>query len=181
MKQTILAKRYAKALFAVSREEGRSKEYSLSLNQLGLMCAQVPVVMDGLTNPLYPQEIRAGVMTTLLGMVESDQFLKNFCNLLVQKKRAGILPEIASEYQAIVDADENVTRGTVISATELSNELLDKVQTALEKITGKKVILTAQVDASILGGIVAKVGDLIMDGSIRTQLTGLNKSIIGSV
>ena len=136
--------------------------------------------MDALTNPLYPMELREKVMADLISGLQADQLMANFLNLVVQKKRADILPEIADEFQVLIDADQNISRGTVTSATEISGELQAKVQSTLENITGKKVILTSEIDPSIIGGIVAKVGDLVMDGSIKTQLAGLNESIKGS-
>ena len=180
MRQTILAKRYAKALFAVGQEEGKSEAYREALNVLGDFLNEYPEAMAGLTNPLYPMELREKVMAHLISELQADQFMGNFLNLVVQKKRADILPEIATEFQVLVDADQNVSRGTVIAASEISGELQAKVQTTLENITGKKVILTSEIDPSIIGGIVAKVGDLVMDGSIKTQLAGLNESIKGS-
>ena len=180
MRQTILAKRYAKALFAVSREEGTSDAYRETLNVLGDFMGTYPESMDALTNLLYPMELREKVMAQLVKALQADQYMTNFLNLVVQKRRADILPEIGAQFQALVDADQNVSRGRVIAASEISGALQAKVQTALENITGKKVILTAEIDPSIIGGIVAKVGDLVMDGSIKTQLAGLNESIKGS-
>ena len=180
MRQTILARRYAKALFAVGQEEGKSQSYRDALNALGDFLGSYPEAIDGLTNLLYPMELREKVMAQLISAVQADKLLTNFLNLLVEKKRAGILPEIATEFQSLVDADQNISRGKVVSAAAISEELQTKVQTTLEKITGKKVILTTEVDPSIIGGIVAKVGDLVMDGSIKTQLAGLNESIKGS-
>ena len=180
MRQTILARRYAKALFAVGQEEGKSQSYRDALNALGDFLENTPEAIDGLTNRLYPMELREKVMAQLISAVQADKLLTNFLNLLVEKKRAGFLPEIATEFQSLVDADQNISRGTVVSAASISEELQAKVQATLENITGKKVILTAEVDPSILGGIVAKVGDLVMDGSIKTQLAGLNESIKGS-
>jgi len=116
----------------------------------------------------------------LIKALGADKLMTRFLNLLVEKKRTDILPELAAEYQAIVDKDQNICRSNVISATELSEDLQGKVQATLENITGKKVILATEVDPSIIGGIVAKVGDLVLDGSIKTQLAGLNESIKGS-
>ncbi len=180
MRQTILAKRYAKALFAVSREEGKSEIYRETLNVLGDFLQKHPEAMDALTNLLYPMELKEKVMAQLISALQATPYMANFLNLVVQKKRGDILPEIAAQFQDLVDADQNISRGTVIAAMELSGELQAKVQSTLENITGRKVILTAEIDPSILGGIVAKVGDLVMDGSIKTQLAGLNESIKGS-
>ena len=180
MKHTIVAKRYAKALFAVGKEESKLEEFSRALNTLAAIYAEVPVVLDALTNPLYPLEVRGKVMEYLAGTVEADQLMKNFLNLLVQKKRAEALAEIAEQFQNLVDDDRNICRGTVVAATELSEELQAKVQSTLEKITGKKVILTSEVEPAIIGGMIAKVGDLVLDGSIKSQLAGLDESIKGS-
>ena len=180
MRQTILAKRYAKALFAVGQEEGKSEVYRETLNVLGDFLEKYPEAMDALTNLLYPMELREKVMAQLISELQAGQFMANFLNLVVQKRRADILPEIGAEFQALVDADQNISRGTVIAASEISGELQVKVQTTLENITGKKVLLTTKIDPTIIGGIVAKVGDLVMDGSIKTQLAGLNESIKGS-
>ena len=180
MRQTILAKRYAKALFAVGQEEGKSEVYRETLNVLGDFLEKYPEAMDALTNLLYPMELREKVMAQLISELQAGQFMANFLNLVVQKRRADILPEIGAEFQALVDADQNVSRGTIIAASEISGELQAKVQNTLENITGKKVLLTTKIDPTIIGGIVAKVGDLVMDGSIKTQLAGLNESIKGS-
>ena len=180
MRQTILAKRYAKAIFAVGQEEGKSEAFSQTLNVLGDFLKKYPEAMDGLTNPLYPMELREKVIAHLISELQADQFMGNFLNLVIQKKRADILPEIATEFQVLVDTDQNISRGTIVSASEIPGELQAKVQSTLENITGKKVILTSEIDPAIIGGIVAKIGDLVMDGSIKTQLAGLNESIKGS-
>ena len=180
MRQKILAKRYAKALFAVGLEEGKNENYRETLSVLGDFLRQYPEAMDGLTNLLYPMELREKVMAQLISELQTDQYMANFLKLVVQKKRADILPEIATEFQALVDADQNISRGTLVTAAEISGDLQAKVQATLENITGKKVILTAEINPTIIGGIVAKVGDLVMDGSIKTQLAGLNESIKGS-
>ena len=179
MKQTILARRYAKALFAVSKEEGKFDEYNDALQGLNEVFASDSGLADSLTNPLYPMDVREKVMEGIVASMGVDKVMGNFLNLLVEKKRAGVLPEIAEEFQIMVDEEKNVSHGSVVSAVELSDELQAKVQATLEKLTGKKVELTTSVDPSIIGGVIAKVGDLELDGSIRTQLASLKDSIKG--
>ncbi len=180
MKNTVIAKRYAKALFAVGKEGNAFADFTKTLNAMAELFVGMPEVADALTNPLYPVEAREKVMEHLLLSMQVSQVLGNFFKLLVQKKRANILPDIAAVFQAMVDADNNMCQGTVVSAMELTPELSAKVKATLEKITGKQVVLTARVDPSIIGGIVAKVGDLVLDGSIKSQLAGLKESIKGS-
>ncbi|MBU0673238.1 MAG: F0F1 ATP synthase subunit delta [Proteobacteria bacterium] len=180
MKNTVLAKRYAKALFAVGKEENALEEYSRSLTELAGLSVEIPELLDGLTNPQYPQDVREKVMVYLVGVIQAPQLMVNFLNLLVLKRRANVLSDIAEVFQQMVDAENNRCQGIVVSATELGAELNEKIKATLEKLTGKQVIMQNQVDPSIIGGIVAKVGDLVLDGSIKTQLTGLKESIKGS-
>ncbi|MGB3209895.1 MAG: ATP synthase F1 subunit delta [Desulforhopalus sp.] len=179
MKQTILAKRYAKAIFTVGQEQEKYEEYNTVLQGLANLYATHPEVTDALTNPLYPMDVKENVMKGIVSSMKVDKIMGNFLNLLVQKKRAEILPEIALAYQTMVDEAKNLSHGNVISAIELSGELKENVQKVLEKLTGKKVELTTSVDPTILGGIIAQVGDLVLDGSIKTQLAGLKDSIKG--
>ncbi|MCI5129813.1 MAG: ATP synthase F1 subunit delta, partial [Candidatus Electrothrix sp. AUS3] len=79
----------------------------------------------------------------------------------------------------MLDLEKNISHGRVTSAIELDDVLLGKIQAKLEDITGNKVILETQVDPSLIGGMIARVGDLVLDGSIRTQLNGLKESIKG--
>jgi F-type H+-transporting ATPase subunit delta len=124
-------------------------------------------------------DVKEKVMQGIVASMKVDKIMGNFLNLLVQKKRAQILPEIAVAYQTMVDEAKNISHGNVISAIELSDQLKANVQKILEKLTGKKVELTTSVDPSIIGGIIAQVGDLVLDGSIKTQLAGLKDSIKG--
>ncbi|MEK6201176.1 MAG: F0F1 ATP synthase subunit delta [Desulfobulbaceae bacterium] len=179
MKQTILARRYAKALFAVGKEDGNYEGYNEALQGVAGLYVSHPEVSDALTNPLYPLDTRQKVMAGMVVSMGVEKIMANFLNLLVEKKRAGILPEVAEEYQTMVDNEKNVSHGSVVSAIELSEALQNKVRATLEKLTGKKVELTTSVDPSIIGGIIAKVGDLELDGSIRTQLASLKDSIKG--
>ncbi|WP_267926865.1 ATP synthase F1 subunit delta [Desulfolithobacter dissulfuricans] len=179
MKQTILARRYTKALFSLGKEQGKAEEYAEKLSEIAALFEEAEGVADALTNPLYPLEARQKVMAKIAESAGADAILTRFLDLLVEKKRAGILPDIALEMKAMVDREQGISHGSLISAIQLDASLLEKIQATLEKITGTKVILETQVDPSIIGGIIAKVGDLVLDGSIKTQLNGLKESIKG--
>ena len=178
MRQTILARRYAKALFSLGADQGKNEGYSEALAAIAELYKEESIA-NALVNPLYPLEARQKVMAKIAESAKADTILTSFLNLLVEKKRADILPDIAHEMQVMVDQEQNISHGTVVSAIELDDGLKEKIQQTLEKITGNKVILETSVDPSIIGGIVAKVGDLVLDGSIKTQLYGLKESIKG--
>lgn len=181
MKNSILARRYAKALFTVGKEEAAVDAYALALSELSALYSGTPEVKDALVNPMYPIDVRVKMVQDLMPALGATQVVTNFMTLLVQKKRAAFLPEIAESFQVLVDEDNNICRGTVVTATELSSTLLGKVEAAMIVLTGKKVSLATSVDPEIIGGFIAKVGDLVLDGSIKSQLEGLKESIKGSV
>ena len=180
MNNTVLAKRYAKALFQVGKEENALEKFSKNLTEMAQLYADYPEVADGLTNPMYPQEVREKVMEHLVKAMKASSMLANFFNLLVQKRRTDVLPDIAQVFLTLVDEENNVCQGTVVSASKVSAGLNKKIKATLEKITGKQVVVANEVDPSIIGGIIAKVGDLVLDGSIKSQLKGLEESIKGS-
>jgi len=180
MKNAVLANRYAKALFSVAQEANAFDEYAKSLNEIAAAMLAQPEVKDGLTNPMYPVDVRCKVMAHIAQAQGASLVIKNFLDLVVMKKRAAFLPEIAEAFQILIDAQRNICQGSVVTAMPLSAELNDKLQATLERLTGKKVVLSTKVDPTILGGIIAKVGDLVLDGSIRSQLQGLKESIKGS-
>ncbi|MCK5192624.1 MAG: F0F1 ATP synthase subunit delta [Desulfobulbaceae bacterium] len=180
MKNEILAKRYAKALFVVGTEENALDDYTETLQAFADLYVSTPEVVDGLTNRVYPADVRQKVMTEIVKSAGVSNIMANFLNLLAEKNRANVLPEIAASFQAMVDEERNICQGTIISAKELQPAMQEKAKETLEKITGKQVVLKTEIDESIIGGIIAKVGDLVLDGSIKTQLEGLKESIKGS-
>lgn len=179
MKNTVLARRYAKALFLVAKESDAVAAYRKELEEIAAAYAAEPALRDGLNNPMYPVDVRAKVMEYLADGLGVDAVMRRFLLLLVDKKRSAVLPDIAESFAAMDDADRKVCKGTVTTAVQLDDELAERVRLALEKLTGKTVILESKTDPSILGGIVAKVGDLVLDGSLKTQLHELKESITG--
>ena len=148
MKNTVLARRYAKALFQVGKEEKALDKFSKILNEISKVFTDTPEVVDGLTNPMYPQEVREKVMAHLVKSAKAPEMMGNFLNLLVQKRRAGVLPDIAEVFQSMVDQERNVCQGTVISASKVSGSLNKKIKATLEKITGPQ---DREIGASTIG------------------------------
>jgi F-type H+-transporting ATPase subunit delta len=169
-----------KRSFLWEKSKGKRKSTATCWSALASLYAdEAAGIGDAVTNPLYPLDVRQKAMAKIAESMQADALMASFLNLLIEKKRADILPDIAEAMQVMVDKDQNISHGSIVSAVELDNALLGKIQATLEKLTGNKVILETQVDPSIIGGILAKVGDLVLDGSIKTQLNGLKESIKG--
>jgi F-type H+-transporting ATPase subunit delta len=100
-----------------------------------------------------------------------------FLMLLFEKGRIPFLVSINDFFQKLADELKGVARASLVSATELSAETIEKIRAALSKRTGKEVILEVEQDSGLIGGIVTKIGDLVLDGSIKTQLLNMKESL----
>ena len=101
----------------------------------------------------------------------------SFLLLLFEKGRIGFLDSINGFYQKLADELKGVARASIVSATVLSTEAVEKIRLALSKMTGKEIVLKLEEDVDLIGGIVTRVGDQILDGSIKTQLFNMRESL----
>jgi F-type H+-transporting ATPase subunit delta len=103
--------------------------------------------------------------------------MKSFLLLLFDKGRFGFIHTINDFYQKLADELKGVLRASLVSATKLSSETVEKIRTTLSTRTGKDIILEVDQDPGLIGGIVSRIGDLVLDGSIKTQLLNMRKSL----
>lgn len=174
--QTI-ARRYAEALMALGREDGEYEKYGEELAGFASLMAETDLD-EALVNPLYPETVRRKILQEVIGKLELSKTVTNFLYLLLDKGRIAHAPAISDRFQRMVDEANNVKRATVTTAAGVSDKVLTQVKESLEKMTGHTVIVETKEDPAIIGGIVARVGDLTLDGSIRTQLDNLKESLI---
>ena len=97
--------------------------------------------------------------------------------LLFDKGRIGFISSISDFYQKLVDELKGVARASLISATELTSEIIEKIRNSLSKRTGKDIVLEVEQDPGLIGGIVTRIGDLVLDGSIKTQLLNMRETL----
>jgi F-type H+-transporting ATPase subunit delta len=169
-----IAKRYAKAFFEIAAEEGLYEKYYEELKSFSALLKESESLKEFLANPIFDQTDKRSVVATLIERIKLSQITTNFLNLLVDKRRIGILPEIEDCYRILMDSALKKVRVSVKSAFPLSSELKDKLQKKLEELTGKEVEMSLAEDASLLGGIIVRVGDTLYDGSIKTQLNNIS-------
>ena len=103
--------------------------------------------------------------------------VKNFLKLLIEKNRIGALPAINDYYARLTDELSNITRAEIIAARPLNEGARSKLIGALRSFTSKDVRAEVKADESLIGGVVVRIGDLVLDGSIRAQLEGLKESL----
>ena len=179
MIDTTLAKRYAKALVGIGQEESALERYGEDLATITDLVGTSPEFHEVLVNPVFTKEDKKRISGDILGRLGTDAMVTNFVFMLIDRKRIDQLAGIEKAFRSEVDAINGITRGEVISAEPLSEDALLRVTDALSGISGKRVLVTTDVDASLIGGLVAKVGDMVFDGTIRTQLNQLKESLKG--
>ncbi len=177
MSSKILARRYANALLAVGKEDGQFLQYGEELNEFAGLLKENKQLLDALSNPLYKVKSRKAVLSFLLDRSKYSPMVTNFINLLMEKGRIRFVAGITERYGELTDSIQNIARATLVSAVKLPEDTVDRVKEAVEKITKKTIRLQSEVDPALIGGIVTRVGDLIFDGSVRSQLESLKKSL----
>ncbi len=177
MTSKVVAKRYAKALFVVAKEDNQLETYQQEINEFAGMLRESPELRDSLTNPVYPADMKTRLMIDLAGQMKLSPILSNFLKLLVEKRRILYAPDIALLLQKLTDEYLGIKRAVVTSAVALTEDTAKRIKDALETVTGKKVVLNVEQDASIIGGLLVRAGDIVWDGSVRTQLLGVSDII----
>jgi len=177
VKNLAIARRYAKALLLIGKEDGQIDTYREELDAFAKLIEQEKSLQQVLVNPLYNVDGRKKVLTSVMGQVKLSKTMTTFLLFLFDKGRIGFLNNINDFFQKFADELKGVARASLVSATELSSETIDKIRSALSKRTGKDIILEVEQDPELIGGIVTRIGDLVLDGSVRTQLLNMRESL----
>lgn len=176
--QGSVSRRYARALFQIGVDRGNLERLGDELSQLAALYASSRELRQTLENPVFRPSDKRAILEKILPRVTPTPEVQRFVLLLLERRRITFLPGIARAYQELCDQHTGRVRAQVASAQALSAGDLDRVRRSLETRTGKKVLIEASVDPSLIGGVVARVGDLILDGSVRTQLATLREKLL---
>ena len=177
MKNLKIARRYAKALLIIGKEDDKAESYKEELDRFSDLIAREKELEQAITNPLYDVGGRKKVLQAVIDKAGISKVLASFLLLLFDKGRFGFLSDINEFYKKLADELKGIVRASLVSATELSSETVEKIRTTLSKKTGKDIILEVEQDPSLIGGIVSRIGDLVLDGSIKTQLLNMRESL----
>jgi F-type H+-transporting ATPase subunit delta len=173
-----VARRYAKALFELGVQKGSFEALGQELETLAALYADSRELRQTLENPVFTLTQKRGIVEAVLPRVAPNPLLRNFALLLVERGRIDTLPMIARAYQELTDRQLGRVRAVVTSAKPLDMMTETEIQRALERRTGKKVLMKSEVDPTLIGGVVARVGDLVFDGSLRTKLAAVGNRIL---
>ncbi len=177
MKNLAVARRYAKALLLIGKENDQAELYREQLGSFSDLIAQNPQLEQAFTNPLYNAAGRKQVLVSVVDMLDFSDVVRAFLLLLFDKGRIGLIDSINDFYQKLADELKGVALASMVSATELSSDAVEKIRESLSKLTGKEVKLEVKQDPELIGGVVTRIGDLVLDGSVRTQLLNMRETL----
>lgn len=176
MKDATVGARYARALHIVTEKRGETARALEDLQGMARVLGGDSRVGTLLSTPQVRLADKRKALTAVLNgkVVKSVEL---FVDLLLRKKRINGFDEIVREFQAIVERQQGVQRAHVTSAVPLAANELDRLHAELEKRTQSKIKLTSDVDASLLGGALVRIGDRVIDRSVRTLLEQMERQL----
>ena len=168
-----LALRYGQAVYEIAEAEDDFEGWQRDLRSLATAVADKDILFF-LQSPKISLD---GKRKALAGLKETRQEAVNLVLALASRNRLGIVPDVLADFERRLDERKGVVHAAVTSAVALSPKELDAVREKLGEMFGKKVEVSAGVDESLLGGIVARVGDKVIDGSLSRRLRILKQEI----
>ncbi len=177
MRRGTAAHRYAKALFGLAEDERRHREVRDELEKLSSLFEGSRELRDALLTPLHPASGRKAALREIANRISVSPLVQNFLSYLIDQRRLIDFSAIVEAYGEIADNAEGLLTAEVISASPLDDRRKDRLRRALSERTGREVRLEIKVDSALIGGAIAKVGDLVFDGSLRTQLGQLRANL----
>jgi F-type H+-transporting ATPase subunit delta len=172
-----VATRYARAFFELVREKNSEEQALDELREFAKALQASPQIQEFFNVPTISAPERRAVLEKVFSSFKLTEEVKGLLSKLIEKNRFGLLGEILSAFQAEVDANNGVVRGTVRSAAPLWPEERTRLEQRISKVTGKKAVLDYQEDKSLLGGLLAQVGSYTFDDSLETQLRLIKEDI----
>ena len=170
-----IAQVYARSLFEVAQEQGKLDVVREELGQITEALEENAELRLFFYSPYFStDEKRDGLRRTV---TDADPMTMNVLDILVENHRLPVLPRLRREYERRWREANNLLPVTVTSAVELDDSVIERIGDEIGRQTGRKVELTRQVDPSIVGGFVVRVGNAILDASVRNRLDQLRKQV----
>jgi F-type H+-transporting ATPase subunit delta len=173
----IIADRYASALLDVAVAQGSTEKVKANLEEFAAEIVESSDLRNFLENPAVSRDAKRGVLAKLLALIGASPIMGNFLNVVVDHRRAGVLPEISEAYTARLNERLGIAIASITSASELSAQEKSRLVHGLEVTTGKKIEAQYAVDPALLGGAVVRIGSVIYDGSVKEQLRRIEAAL----
>lgn len=176
MKETLVARRYARALVEALKDASRLDPVGANLREFGELFESNAELRVALENPAIPMQTKKAVLDAVLEKLKMDALAASMMRLTLENGRIGLLPLVAEEFEDMSNAALGRIKVGITSARPLSPEEENSMKGALKKFTGKTAVMTVKQDPSLIGGVVVRIGGSVYDGSVKNQLKALKVS-----
>lgn len=179
MRDTTVARSYAEALFELGQKHGQAEDFAAAFHWLTALLEREPRVRLFLDTPKIDREEKKRVLEEALrGRV--PQLFINFLKVVIDRGRQRVLPAMAREYDAILDERLGRLHVDVTVAREPDERMEEDIVAELSRVTGRKVVPHVRVNPQILGGLIARYEDKVLDGSVRRRLRSLRRHLLST-
>lgn len=178
MIRTRITKRYTRALFELASEAQKVEAVGRDLIALESLLSFDPSLRDALMSPVLTRDAKSHILDTLVEASGIDPLLGDFLRILLDARKLPLVPDVVAAYRELADQATGKIRGVAITPMPLDETDVRALAAALSKAVQKEVLLDAQLDPSLRGGVLARVGNLVFDGSLRTQLLRMRETLI---
>jgi F-type H+-transporting ATPase subunit delta len=180
MNDATIGRNYAETLLILAGKQGQEEEWGALIDAIAVAMQESRTLKTFLESPKLAASQKIELLDKALGKKVPPIFLR-FLETLVSKRRQMLIPTIASEYHALMDESEGRVHASVTVAREPSQPEQDALAKQLSRVVGKKVTPHITLNPAILGGLIVKVGDTVMDGSVRRRLATLKSRMLATV
>lgn len=177
MLENAVSRRYAQAFFALAQETNNIDKYESELQTVVNAINENQELKKVMEHQLVSPDEKKNIINSVFAQEISEQTM-NFLDVVVDKYRAAYIPGIYEEFVAYANATRNTIDARVKSAVELSESDLETIKDKLSAATGKTVRLQSEVDPSLIGGVVVRIGDRVVDGSLTGRLEKLKEDLL---
>jgi len=172
-----IATRYAKAIFELALEKNFLGKCMEEMEGILSIWKENEDFRNSMKNPTVSQKTRKRIMEGLSRGLALSDITRRFFLLLIEKNRMEFLELIVLIFRDMYNRQKGTIRGQIISAFPMEQKLLSRIKESLEKKLGKRIILEISIDETLIGGMIIKIGDLIIDGSLKHALKEAQQSI----
>ncbi len=169
--------RYATALFELARDEKSVDAVRADLDRFEAMLADSADLQRLVRSPVFSADAQSRALSAVLGQAGISGISANFLKVLTANRRLFAISDVIRAFRALVAKFKGEAAADVTVAEPLSEKNLDALKTALKSVTGKDVTLNVNVDSSIIGGLVVKLGSRMVDSSLRTKLNSIKHAM----
>jgi F-type H+-transporting ATPase subunit delta len=180
MNDATIGRNYAETLLTLSKKEGKQEEWGDLIAAIGVAMEEDRTLKSFLESPKLAASQKIEILSRALGKRVPPVFLR-FLETVISKRRQMLIPVIAAEYRALIDESEGRVHANVTVAREPAGPEKDALARQLSRVLGKRVVPHITLNPAILGGLIVKIGDTVMDGSVRRRLATLRSRMLATV